>query len=712
MSKSHSTRLLQSPLGFLKNLQEVLFLAVIGLFILCETGLAETRSLKLYYLHTGEKATIAYKQDGKFLEDGLKKVNRFLRDWRRNEPTEMDPRLLDLVWEVYEESGSKAYIHVISGYRSPATNKLLRKRGRGVASKSQHIKGKALDFYLPDVKLSNLHRIGMRKQYGGVGYYPKSGSPFVHMDTGSVRHWPKMSRSKLAKIFPNGNTLHVPSDGKPFSGYTTAKRKYESYASKASQIVIAKAGTTAKKPNFFKRLLGKDKEEDSNTIDEAEDTYANSTPAPTPVKTIEIASIPVPVQAPRTRQDNQPFAVASLTEESSQFAEEPSSLLIPVPKPRPEIAIGETTVASAANTGNAESVEVALANPEQPEEPEIRTSTRIVTPLLSPTEIQDLRQQVYAALETTPTRAAQPLVKVPEPQEIIPQVEESIVFAESSEPEVQENQMEIAKLDPVEPESFSTESPNWPEPRPGQQSAEEVVVAALNPETIQPLEPGTRSSGEIAVPLINPNRPTEIEEPTLVTALLPIEPDTRETGEIAIPISNPERSIEPEEIVEVAALEPMDENLQSSAGPAFPIPNPQRVDEPANDPIAEKLAENLIVAGIPVPQQNPNRAETLDTSIVVAALTQEIPSLAPRAISLEKLSMPDLNRNTVGKWALAANNSISRIADIRLPAYGRNAIRQLPSTVLTRGFARESIHRSADRFTGSSVEFLAFAKFE
>jgi len=137
---------------------------------------AETRKLKLYYLHTGERAEITYKKNGRYIKSGLKKVNRFLRDWRRNEPTKMNPRLLDLIWEVYKETGSRKHIHVISGYRSPATNNLLRKRGRGVAKKSQHTLGNALDFFIPGVSLRKLRNIGLKKGIGGVGYYPKSGS--------------------------------------------------------------------------------------------------------------------------------------------------------------------------------------------------------------------------------------------------------------------------------------------------------------------------------------------------------------------------------------------------------------------------------------------------------------------------------------------------------------------------------------------------------
>lgn len=193
---------------------------------------AETRSLKLHHLHTQEKAEIVYKRNGRYDAAGLRKINHLLRDWRRNEPTRMDPRLLDLVWQAYRQSGSGAYIQIVSGYRAPATNAMLRGRSKGVAKNSQHMLGKAMDFYIPGVPLKKLRDIGLRLQGGGVGYYPTSGSPFVHMDVGNVRHWPGINRQELVRLFPEGKTLHVPSDGKPLPGYGQALAAYQ--ARKAS----------------------------------------------------------------------------------------------------------------------------------------------------------------------------------------------------------------------------------------------------------------------------------------------------------------------------------------------------------------------------------------------------------------------------------------------------------------------------------------------
>jgi uncharacterized protein YcbK (DUF882 family) len=192
------------------------------------TALAgQIRALKIYHLHTHEKATIVFKRNGRYDAAGLKKLNYILRDWRENEPVRMDPRLLDLIWEVYQKSGSHGYINVICGYRAPETNNMLRSRTRGVAEKSQHMLGKALDFYISDVPLRKLREIGIKFQVGGVGFYPTSGSPFVHMDVGGVRAWPRMPRRELARLFPDGKTLHRPLEGGTMPGYAAALADYK-----------------------------------------------------------------------------------------------------------------------------------------------------------------------------------------------------------------------------------------------------------------------------------------------------------------------------------------------------------------------------------------------------------------------------------------------------------------------------------------------------
>ena len=182
----------------------------------------DTRTISLHHIHTDEDITITFKRDGRYDDAALEKLNWFLRDWRKGEATKMDPHLIDLVWEVQREAGNKAPIWVVCGYRSPQTNAMLRHRSSGVARFSQHMLGRAMDFYIPGVPLEEIRAMGLRLARGGVGFYPTSGSPFVHMDTGSVRMWPRMTREQLVRVFPDGKTVQIPTDGRPLPGYALA----------------------------------------------------------------------------------------------------------------------------------------------------------------------------------------------------------------------------------------------------------------------------------------------------------------------------------------------------------------------------------------------------------------------------------------------------------------------------------------------------------
>ncbi len=165
------------------------------------TALAETRTISLFMVHTKEEVTVTYKKDGKYIPDAMKKINHILRDWRRNESTRMDPKVVDLMWELHADLGSKKPVHIISGYRSPRTNALLKRIGRKVARRSQHIAGRAIDLYFPDVPISRLRGSAFVRRIGGVGYYPRSGKHgFIHIDTGRVRHWPRIGAAKMASI--------------------------------------------------------------------------------------------------------------------------------------------------------------------------------------------------------------------------------------------------------------------------------------------------------------------------------------------------------------------------------------------------------------------------------------------------------------------------------------------------------------------------------
>ncbi|MET0869560.1 MAG: DUF882 domain-containing protein, partial [Methyloceanibacter sp.] len=157
----------------------------------------ETRTLSMFNIHTKETLTVTFKRDGKYDDAALKQINTFMRDWRANQETKMDPALIDLIWTLHKQLGSHEPIHLVSAYRSAATNASLRRKGGGQAKKSQHIQGKAADIHFPDVSVKTLRNSALVQEVGGVGYYPTSGIPFVHVDTGQVRMWPRIPRLEL-----------------------------------------------------------------------------------------------------------------------------------------------------------------------------------------------------------------------------------------------------------------------------------------------------------------------------------------------------------------------------------------------------------------------------------------------------------------------------------------------------------------------------------
>lgn len=149
---------------------------------------AGTRSLAFEHLHTGEKLRIVYAVGGSYVPEALGKLNRLLRDHHSGQVGRMDPRLFDLLHRLGQDLGTDAPFQVISGFRCPATNTRLRKKGGGgVAKKSLHMEGKALDIRVAGTSLTDLRDAARATRRGGVGFYPKDG--FVHVDTGTVRSW-------------------------------------------------------------------------------------------------------------------------------------------------------------------------------------------------------------------------------------------------------------------------------------------------------------------------------------------------------------------------------------------------------------------------------------------------------------------------------------------------------------------------------------------
>jgi uncharacterized protein YcbK (DUF882 family) len=164
----------------------------------------ETRTISLYHNRTGESLTVTYVKNGKYVPSAMKQIDYLLRDWRRNEVINIDPRTIDLVWELHEDLGSKLPIKIVCGYRSGKTNALLRRIGRKVAEKSQHIRGKAIDFYFADVPTIRVRNSALARKFGGVGYYTGPAG-FLHVDSGNIRQWgPRISDTQMAQIMNEG----------------------------------------------------------------------------------------------------------------------------------------------------------------------------------------------------------------------------------------------------------------------------------------------------------------------------------------------------------------------------------------------------------------------------------------------------------------------------------------------------------------------------
>jgi uncharacterized protein YcbK (DUF882 family) len=278
-------------------------LAALALLFGCENlqnAVAEgdTRTISFHHIHTNEDLTITYKVNGRYDEEALKKINWELRDWRKEEATKMDPHTIDLLWEVHRELGATEPIWVICGYRSPDTNSMLRRRSSGVAKHSQHMLGKAIDFYIPGVALSALREMGLRAERGGVGFYPESN--FVHLDTGNVRHWPRMPEAQLARVLSKGPLTMMASKDRPVR---TAAAKMPNPVEALSRLVSG----------------GRD-------ADEEGDVAATSrTPAPAQART---ERVPAPMPRP---------TVVAAVEPKPEKIEKPAIVAaVPMPKPAPK----------------------------------------------------------------------------------------------------------------------------------------------------------------------------------------------------------------------------------------------------------------------------------------------------------------------------------------------------------------------------------------
>ena len=530
----------------------------------------ETRSLKIYYVHTGEKAVITYKRNGKFDPDGLEKLNRILRDWRKNQPTKMNPRLFDLIWEVYRESGSHEFIYVICGFRSPGTNEMLRTRSAhtGVAKKSQHMLGNAMDFYIPDVRLTKLRELGMKLQEGGVGYYPTSGSPFVHMDVGGVRAWPRMDRQDLVRLFPDGKTMHIPADGRPLPGYQEAVADYKRRMSSDIQI----ASSSSSRRGFFARLFG------GGGADEEEDNADEGTPA-----TVAVASAAKKGQpAPTASDDDDDSAAPAAAPTQVQVA----SVNAPVPQVRP--AFGNQPVGSdvasalvSSSSHNAAQDALAAAMPttdDQSQFADLR-SYRVPVPSLLDRRAPGDADAASADAGMTGQTAA-----VPVPAER-PEVAESLLASADADQEAIDDQADAGALSPS-------------------------VVAAL--EQSRP----DRSDSNAAVPVSAPLNNVASKDQVAPANSMAAGNDAMQAIAAVLPQQRPAAQRMP---MQVAALAPIQNEVRASS-------------RRFNDSFEPVPQERPIAAGIATKGGRPNKQDAADADAGRATVTTE-PKLTEKMIS-------------------------------------------------------------------------------
>ena len=150
-------------------------------------GSGDIRRLRMYSGRTGERIDMIYWIEGKYIKESVKEINHFMRDWRTNQVKAIDLRTVDIMTAAHNRLDAEEPYMLLSGYRSPQTNNMLRSRGRGVAKNSLHMKGQAADLRLSTRSVSQMARAAAACRGGGVGKY--SGSNFVHMDCGQVRSW-------------------------------------------------------------------------------------------------------------------------------------------------------------------------------------------------------------------------------------------------------------------------------------------------------------------------------------------------------------------------------------------------------------------------------------------------------------------------------------------------------------------------------------------
>lgn len=428
------------------------------------------RTLWLHFTHTGEEKKITFRRNGKYDPKGIKELQWIVRDWRRNEAAKMDPRLFDLIWSVYQEAGATKAIRVVSGYRSKKTNDKLRRRSRGVAKTSQHTAGRAMDFFIPGVPVKKLREIGLKMQVGGVGYYPGSRTPFVHMDTGSVRHWPRMTPKQVAALFPDGKTLHRDTRGRHGRQYAKALAEYEARKSKIIQPL-----SKSKRTRFASNKTSDKNKKKSGGIlaslfkgskkDKKPTTVAAATPQKAPAKT--------------------PKIIANKTTPATEAAPIPSRIGRAAPIPAPDITaptVKPTTPTVVALAPTPRALPNGLRDQFVPEK------SIVVAEALIPLERPNRAPQ-------TPEDAA--------PQAPTPQ----IIVAKATIPE-EENLPQPAAIDPIRTAALSRSDFNVPTPKIVKNRLESAKIAKIEQAPAQKPIPADPTRLVLNDKLTKPVKPT------------------------------------------------------------------------------------------------------------------------------------------------------------------------------------------------------------
>ena len=647
---------------------------------------AETRTLNLYYTHTKERAKITFKRNGRYDKAGLRKLNRFLRDWRRKEPTRMDPALFDLVWEVYQKSGSRKPIHVISAYRSPRTNNMLRRRGRKVARNSQHTRGKAMDFFLPDVPVSKLRALGLKQHRGGVGYYRRS---FVHLDTGRVRHWPRMSRRQLSKVFPRGRTIHVPSNGKPLRGYKTAmanlKRGRNADGSSRRTRITGGGGGGSLLARLFARS-GNDGDEG-----EVADTGGTIIGDREGATTVTTASTRRAARRKAAQEKAKREAEAKAKAEAQAKATAKAEADAAARKVRAERAKDDAARKAAQKARQAE--ERKRLEEEEREEERKRKEAEEATAIaaLDPTRRPDRL--------TVPRRrpgAARPAPPVAEPATQVAAVDPAILApvpapgAEGPRPagELAATATALAPVDSVSGASFAALSARAS--RTGTDTRQQSVAASR------------------AVPLPAPAGPAEAVRSPLAERLAAI-PRPRTS---AVPASSvrPEFQSKPKpEALTLASLTPSDTGraapVRSSAEERVRLTRELLKARGARTTFPKAVAipsaaprESLTIAAAARPAARPGqRAEAPVPSGLDRPAVRPLSLGAGRAMTAE-LSLGNLASRAVRSWATASSTRTGGSARLQAPDYREASRRALPASIYADGFEKARPPLRSDRF--------------